>query len=428
MKKQAKIRVVDYSDNSPENISPISDTVGKINAINNAMLLWDTAPMKTWASAKEDGTYDKILGAIKDYEKAYPDLNTTVYLGASPHYHDRLKDAFDPASGKSIVERIANILKPAVLMTDVTHAANHSDHYDPIADTISVYSPEESTVRHELGHALDRHQNYGGSGLAMGIMPSIVDDTVANIAYDITGNDGFMFTGPGTLLSEMVASSNALKSIGPKGKDVATNKKAISTALGAALGTYAAGAGLSALSYLNPGVARSLGNFLSPEIKIPGVTKALRKLKRGIGDIVDGIPIVGGLVEKVLENTPDSIQIPGVPMVGSAIGGLLGHAIGNFDAPAAIADTVSSRLFKSKEDQMKALEKTSGFKRGQMEANAAMIKEIAGQGDMERVAPGIDPEVISAIASILTMDGNGDSQEDMEALLKDNPELVEELV
>jgi hypothetical protein len=63
-----------------------------------------------------------------------------------------------------------------------------------------------------------------------------------------------------------------------------------------------------------------------------------------------------------------------------------------------------------------------------MEANAAMIKEIAGQGDMERVAPGIDPEVVSAIASILAMDGNGDSQEDMEALLKDNPEIIEEML
>lgn len=72
--------------------------------------------------------------------------------------------------------------------------------------------------------------------------------------------------------------------------------------------------------------------------------------------------------------------------------------------------------------------KISSLKHGQMEANAAMIKEIAGQGDMERVAPGIDPEVISAIASILAMDGNGDSQEDMEALLKDNPEIIEEML
>ena len=47
---------------------------------------------------------------------------------------------------------------------------------------------------------------------------------------------------------------------------------------------------------------------------------------------------------------------------------------------------------------------------------------------MERVAPGIDPEVVSAIASILAMDGNGDSQEDMEALLKDNPEIIEEML
>jgi len=428
MKKQAKIRVVDYSDNSPENISPISDTIGKLNSIRNAMLLWDTAPMKTWASAKEDGTYDKIIGAIKDYEKAYPDLNTTVYLGASPHYHDRLKDAFDPDSGKSIMERISNVLLPPILMSDVGAAAAHSDHYNPFADSISVYSPEESTIRHELGHALDRHQNYGGSGLAMNTMTGIVNRAAAEVAEQITGNNGTMFTGPGTLLSEMVASSNALNSIDPKGKDVATDKKAISTALGAAIGTYAAGAGLSAMSYLNPRLADSLKNFLSPNIKIPGVTRALRKIKRGIGGAVDGIPIIDRMVKTILGNTPDSIRIPGVSMVGSAIGGLLGHAIGNFDAPAAIADTVSSRLFKSKEDQMKALEKTSGFKRGQMEANAAMIKEIAGQGDMERVAPGIDPEVISAIASILTMDGNGDSQEDMEALLKDNPELVEELV
>lgn len=428
MKKQAKIRVVDYSDNSPENISPVSDTVGKLNAISNAVALWDITPMKTWASAKEDGTYDKILEAIKDYEKAYPDLNTTVYLGASPHYHDRLKDAFDPESGKSIVERISNILKPVAYLTDVGYAATHSDHYDPLSDSISVYSPEESTIRHELGHALDRHQNYGNSGLAFGIVNSWADNLAGNIAQDITGNDGVMITGPATMLTEMVASSNALNSINPKGKDAATNKKAISTALGAALGTYAAGAGLSALSYINPHLTSSIAKFLSPEIKIPGVTKALRNLKHGIIDAVDGIPVIGGMIETVLRNTPDSIQIPGVPMVGSAIGGLLGHAVGNFDVPAAIADTVNSRLFKDKEDQMKALEKTSGFKRGQMEANAAMIKEIAGQGDMERVAPGIDPEVISAIASILTMDGNGDSQEDMEALLKDNPELVKELV
>lgn len=428
MKKQAKIRVVDYSDNSPENISPISDTIGKLNSIRNAMLLWNTAPMKTWASAKEDGTYDKIIGAIKDYEKAYPDLNTTVYLGASPHYHDRLKDAFDPDSGKSIMERISNVLLPPLLMSDVGAAAAHSDHYNLLADSISVYSPEESTIRHELGHALDRHQNYGGSGLAMTAMTDIVNRTAAEVAKQVTGNNGTMFTGPGTLLSEMVASSNALNSIDPKGKDVATDKKAISTALGAAIGTYAAGAGLSAMSYLNPRLADSLKNFLSPNIKIPGITRALRKIKRGIGSAVDGIPVIDRMVKTILGNTPDSIRIPGVPMIGSAIGGLLGHAIGNFDAPAAIADTVSSRLFKSKEDQVKALEKTSGFKRGQMEANAAMIKEITGQGDMERVAPGIDPEVISAIASILTMDGNGDSQEDMEALLKDNPELVEELV
>lgn len=428
MKKHAKIRVVDYSDNNLENISPVSDTVGKLNSISNAMALWDTAPMKSWASAKEDGTYDKILEAIKDYEKAYPDLNTTVYLGASPHYHDRLKDAFDPESGKSIVERISNVLKPVVYLSDVGHAATHSDHYDPVSDSISVYSPEESTIRHELGHALDRHQNYGNSGLAFGIVNTWADNLVGNIAHGITGNDGFMLTGPATMLAETVASSNALNSIDPKGKDVATNKKAISTALGAALGTYAAGAGLSALSYASPQLARSLAKFLSPEIKIPGVTKALRKLKRGIENAVDGIPILGGMVETVLERTPDSIRIPGVAMAGSAVGGLLGHAVGNFDVPAAIADTLNSRLFQSKEDQVKALEKTSGFKRGQMEANAAMIKEIAGQGDMERVAPGIDPEVISAIASILTMDGNGDSKEDMEALLKDNPELVEALV
>ena len=428
MKKQAKIRVVDYSNNSPENISPVSDTVGKLNAISNAVALWDVAPMKTWASAKEDGTYDKILGAIKDYEKAYPDLNTTVYLGASPHYSDRLKDAFDPESGKSIVERISNVLKPVAYLSDVGSAATHNDHYDPLSDSISVYSPEESTIRHELGHALDRHQNYGNSGLSFGIFNAWADSMANNIARDITGKDGVMITGPATMLTEMVASSNALNSISPKGKDAATNKKAISTALGAALGTYAAGAGLSALSYINPSLTKSIAKFLSPEIKIPGVTKALRNLKHGIIDAVDGIPIIGGMIETVLRKTPDSIQIPGVSMLGSAIGGLLGHAAGNFDVPAAIADTVNSRLFEDKEDQVKALEKTSGFKRGQMEANAAMIKEIAGQGDMERVAPGIDPEVISAIASILTMDGNGDSQEDMEALLKDNPELVEALV
>lgn len=406
MRKTANIEVVDNS----KTFNPISDTLGYLSRTINTLQLPFIGGNKRWSTANADGTKELLLKAIEDYDKTYPNLNTKVYLGGGPTIKDRISDArkllgpardFRDHKFKKIMSW--GLAAPSIY-NDINAAANAADHYSPGLDTITIFNPTDPTLRHELGHAADI--------TARGRNRVMAESYVGGLLENLLGINPVM------LKDEYAASRNALISAGPEASKKQLQR--IGRELGAAFGTYGA--------Y----TARGLANKYIPKdsryrkyydklthlpINIPGADKLNNALDAKIDSAIMDINRRAALKEVTKRLTHPIVDV--TTPLGALAGGAIGHFLGGSKWARNLANGRGVHL---------PFLKFGSLKHGQMEANAAMIKEIAGQGDMERVAPGIDPEVVSAIASILAMDGNGDSQEDMEALLKDNPEIIEEML
>lgn len=423
MIKNAKIKIVDNSDK----LNIAADTIGRLSRAELALIMGNKNMLRTMSDARATGELDDIKAVVDDYNKKHPEMETTVYLGGAPWTWDRLKDAY---KAKGMERKIGNAI---AAITDPLMSLRREDHYQGIGDYVTLYAPDKNVLRHELGHALNRSKYKTGIGhtLAKALPDKAIE---AALAHGIGRNVKFK---PTQFLEESNASLNGLRSIDD---DNITEKRLGAAALGAALGTYGSGLVTGLGRLINPELTAKIRNKLLPSFDVPIYTKTVDKLKARsdafmqkleetaqntlapdkLKDFNNSFPTLKYIYTWLKDSIPRQYTLPGPAMLGAGLTGLAGYLLSGTDW---FKNLVSNKKFVDTE-----AEKVGSLKQGQMEANAAMIKEIAGQGDMERVAPGIDPEVVSAIASILAMEGNGDSQEDMEALLKDNPEIIEEML
>lgn len=249
--RKSNITVIDNS----ERFSPLSDTLGYLNRAGHLTIgMGPDVGSKTWSAAREDGTLDKMKKVIEQYGKDHPDLNTIVYLGGSPWPWERLDDIYKRSissamtqakdSKKGIINKTFNALAEAgkgiwaftQLPIDVDASMNASDHYMPLTDTLTVFTPDEDILRHELGHATSTTETYGNIPHLV-VLPRQIED---NLIGNLTG--GRLAGAPiTTLLEEMTASGNASKNLS-NFKGTAKEKSDQASKLLGALGSYTGGA------------------------------------------------------------------------------------------------------------------------------------------------------------------------------------------
>lgn len=77
--------------------------------------------------------------------------DTKVYLGG-PAILDRLKRVWKNKRTGVLAKLFGTIGSPA---SSIVSALHRSDHYDPLSDSVALYSDNPAVLTHELGHAID---------------------------------------------------------------------------------------------------------------------------------------------------------------------------------------------------------------------------------------------------------------------------------
>lgn len=108
-------------------------------------------------SLRDDDDKAQLYKAIMErMEQVNPEelRDTVVHLGATRV----LQDAFRPVLGrnKSLGKRIiGTLLLPYNVLTKTLQNRERADHYDPLSDSVALYSDNPAVLTHELGHAID---------------------------------------------------------------------------------------------------------------------------------------------------------------------------------------------------------------------------------------------------------------------------------
>lgn len=106
---------------------------------------------------RDDDDKAQLYQAILDrMVQANPDElhDLVVHLGAQRALQDTLRSMSNPRAGK--LEKIRNIFSaPANLLTTTGTNIDRSDHYNPLSNTITLYSDSPAVLTHEIGHAID---------------------------------------------------------------------------------------------------------------------------------------------------------------------------------------------------------------------------------------------------------------------------------
>ena len=348
--KNAKINLFDRTTG----FSPLSDTLGQLTRPIQALNFMDIQPITNWSTAKAQGIEDQLQQVADDYEAMDPDLDVNVYYGSSPSLEDTVRSAF--SKDRNL---FANLLSVPV---DVVTAAMRADHFDPLKKSVSLFNPSPEILRHELGHALDMKKTY---------MDSKALNYIARAAASNLG----IFGQPIILGDEFRATKNGLESMGP---DADPSRYLKMT--GGGFGSYMGGALGSLIGYL---ASKKMINA-SPKTLNPWINSAplLGSLGgAGLGYLTGSI--LNSYRNPKIEEPPTTKVLPEPAS----------------ETPEAVNDIpeVKAASFRSS---------LPLFKQAEREANAAMMKELQAEGNMEPAIAGmdpeeIDPEVAAAINEIL---------------------------
>jgi len=126
---------------------PVSATVGRLTSPLQALILGSTAPLGRSARAS-DPELQAVISALKDD----PGLeDTRVNLGGG-HPLDNLSRVWSNDKTGILGKLLGTLASP---ITDAETALMRSDHYNPFADSVTIYNSDPAILRHELGHARD---------------------------------------------------------------------------------------------------------------------------------------------------------------------------------------------------------------------------------------------------------------------------------
>lgn len=149
----------------------MSDTLGRVGAVTSLKpLLFERSLDNPYddTSKKETsllGNFDvedldskderaKLYKNVADaIQQQRPDAlsDTKVYLGGVGSW-DRLKRTWKNKRTTLLSKLLGTVSIPA---TSVMMNLTRGDHYDPVSDTVALYSDNPAVLTHELGHAID---------------------------------------------------------------------------------------------------------------------------------------------------------------------------------------------------------------------------------------------------------------------------------
>lgn len=217
---------------------PVSHTVGRLGAPLTSLITGSMDPMRL-------GSLDpKEVQKLVDKHKSkldHDDFELKVNLGASRPW-DNLKRIWKNPRTSTLSKLLSTAVHPQV---EIMSALNRSDHYNPFAHSISLYSPSKEILRHELGHAEDfKNREYPGAYAA---------------AYSMLP---FFKLYPEALASRYAAVNAAADGVSEE------DMKKLNRMMGGAYGTYLAnefipGAGIAG-SLLTAGGGQAIGYFAQP--------------------------------------------------------------------------------------------------------------------------------------------------------------------
>lgn len=127
--------------------NPISGTIGRLDSPRIAMILGTTAPFKPGASSDDEALSD-VIDSLKDM----PELSDVhLSLGGTTPI-DNLSRVWDNKNLSLPGKLFGTLVSP---MIDYKTALSRADHYNPYANTVTLFNSDPATLRHELGHAID---------------------------------------------------------------------------------------------------------------------------------------------------------------------------------------------------------------------------------------------------------------------------------
>lgn len=136
-----------YTDTPELKRRPVSGTVGRWNAPVLAAILGTTQPFKPTIRADNP----EIKEVLDRFDKSDNLRGSHVNLGAA-HPLDNLKRTWANKRLSLPSKVVGSALSP---MYDAYASALRGDHYNPFADSSTVYINEPGVLAHELGHAED---------------------------------------------------------------------------------------------------------------------------------------------------------------------------------------------------------------------------------------------------------------------------------
>ena len=206
------IKVVDR--NLPVYKRPISGILGRVSSPETALFTLSSDPLKPGPTKKDKNLAEIIKAYSKD-----PELkNLKIYLNHQSAV-DRAKDIMANKRTSGVRKLLALAFSP---MTSFATSIGRSDHYDPAAHSVTLYTNSPAILAHELGHAKD----YGRGNLEFKLLTRQLADHLP--------------LKPGTLYSEAKASATAHEKL-KKTKSFKHDVKSRGL-LGGAFGTYVGGA------------------------------------------------------------------------------------------------------------------------------------------------------------------------------------------
>lgn len=194
---------------------PISGILGRAASPTAALSMLSSDPLKPGPTKKDKNLAEIVKAYSKD-----PELkNLKIYLNHQSAI-DRAKDIMANKRTNGVRKLISLALSP---LTSFKTSVSRSDHYDPAAHSVTLYTNSPAILAHELGHAKD----YGRGNLEFKLL-------TRNLA------DQYLPLTPGTLYSEAKASATAHEKL-KKTKSFKHDVRSRGL-LGGAFGTYVGGA------------------------------------------------------------------------------------------------------------------------------------------------------------------------------------------
>lgn len=143
-------------EESPLYMRPVSGILGRaLGSPNTAITLGSLAPFRAGPDKKEKYIKELVKTLAKDKNLD----QTEVYLN-DVHPLDNIAKVWKNKRTGVGTKLLGTLLSP---ITDAYAALLRADHYNPFADTASVFTNEPGIVAHEIGHAQDiNSQDYPG--------------------------------------------------------------------------------------------------------------------------------------------------------------------------------------------------------------------------------------------------------------------------